>query len=155
MSGEAKPAKRTRKAKAETPAETIDQANPVGRPSDYDPAYCQQVIDLGKLGASVVEMAHEIGVSRNTLETNWPAAHPEFLEALTRAREASQVWWEKTGRSNLATSGFQSSMWSRSMAARFPADWREVSGRELSGPNGQPIPLGYDITRTIVDAPKA
>jgi hypothetical protein len=97
----------------------------VGRPTKYDPTYCEQVIALGKSGASVVEMAFEIGVSRNTLETNWPAEHPEFLEALTRAREASQVWWEREGRTNLKTSGYQGSMWSRSMAARFPSDWRE------------------------------
>jgi len=97
----------------------------MSRPSLYKPEYCDRVVELGAAGASVVEMAHEIGVSRNTLETNWPAEHPEFLEALTRAREASQTWWEKTGRTNLMTSGFQASVWSRSMAARFPRDWRE------------------------------
>jgi len=147
--------KAAKSRKTAAPAEPIDQPNPGGAPSKYDPAYCQMVIDLGNQGASVVEMAHEIGVCRATLEANWPEAHPEFLEALTRAKQASQVWWEKTGRSNLATSGFQSSMWSRSMAARFPHDWREVSARELSGPNGQPIPVGYDVTRTIVDPPKS
>lgn len=96
-----------------------------GRPSSYDPAYCERVRELGDTGASVVEMAVEIGCSRNTLETEWPARYPEFLEALGDARARSQVWWERKGRENLATQGFQSSMWSRSMAARFPHDWRE------------------------------
>lgn len=98
---------------------------PAGRPSDYDPSYCDRVVELGRTGASVVEMATEIGVARATLEANWPEAHPEFLEALTYARQLSQVWWEKKGRDNLESQVFQSTMWSRSMAARFPNDWRE------------------------------
>lgn len=96
-----------------------------GRPSTYDPAYCEQVIELGREGKSVVEMASEIGVSRNTLEANWPQAHPEFLQALEIARQASQAWWEMKGREALEKSTFQASVWSRSMAARFPDDWRE------------------------------
>jgi transposase len=98
----------------------------LGRPTDYDPAYCERVIELGKQGASVVEMAVDIGVSRSTLETNWPAAHPEFLEAFTHARECSQVWWEKAGRVGMVDNTIYASIWSRSMAARFPRDWREV-----------------------------
>jgi hypothetical protein len=98
---------------------------PAGRPSDYDPAYCDRVLELGRTGASVVEMATDIGVARATLEANWTEAHPEFLEAFTYAKQLSQVWWERKGRENLESQIFQASMWSRSMAARFPHDWRE------------------------------
>ena len=109
-------------------------------------------MELGLGGASVVEMAHVIGVVRNTLETDWPAAHPEFMEALTRARQASQVWWEATGRKNLATQGFQSSMWSRSMAARFPKDWRETKGTEFSGAVqiDEVAKRAHDFTNSII-----
>lgn len=106
---------------------------PAGRPSKYDPAYCETVIELGKAGCSVIEMACRIGVARSTLEGAWPEAHPEFSEALTRAREESQAWWEAKGREGLTADKFNASVWSRSMAARFPHDWREVQGRELSG----------------------
>lgn len=105
----------------------------MARPSTYKPEYCDRVIELGKTGASVVEMACDIGVSRNTLETNWPAEHAEFLEAFTRARLESQAWWERKGRDSLTTQGFQAAVWSRSMAARFPHDWRETKGIEHSG----------------------
>jgi len=112
-----------------------------GRPTGYDPAFCDRVIELGKTGASVVEMACEIGVHRNTLETLWPAAHPEFMEAFAYARQCSQVWWERKGRVGMEKSGqeFQASIWSRSMAARFPHDWREVKGTELTGKDGGPV----------------
>ena len=116
-----------------------------GRPSEYRPEYCERVIDLGRLGMSVVEMASEIGVSRNTLETLWTAAHPEFMEAMAIAREASQAWWESMGRTNLNmqkdAGTFQASVWSRSMSARFPKDWRENKGVALSGEDGQPVSL--------------
>ena len=123
----------------------------MGRPSDYDPAYCDKVIELGKQGASVVEMAVEIGVSRNTLETNWPAAHPAFLEAFTHARECSQAWWEKTGRVGMVAKTIDSSIWSRSMAARFPRDWREVKGTELTGRDGGPVETVGRVERVIID----
>lgn len=130
---------------------------PAGRPSDYDYAYCEKVIELGKIGASVVEMAAEIGVDRSTIERAWPEAHPEFSQAFTRAKLLSQAWWEKIGRESLVMpSGttFQASVWSRSMAARFPHDWRENSKVENthSGPDGKPIPLS--MTVEYVDAPK-
>lgn len=117
-----------------------------GRPTDYRPEYCERVIELGKTGASVVEMAAEIGVDRKTLETAWPTAFPEFLQAFTQAKQLSQVWWERMGRENLIVPQgitFQATVWSRSMAARFPADWRESSKVEntLQNPDGTALKL--------------
>ena len=110
---------------------------------------------------SVVEMAAEIGVHRNTLETNWTAAHPEFMEAFTYAKLCSQAWWERQGRVNLLVAPgvgtFQASSWSRSIAARFPADWREKSETALTGANGGPIKSEHTIdTSTLtIDQLKA
>jgi hypothetical protein len=112
---------------------------PAGRPSLYDPKYCDDVIRMGKEGFSVIEMAAEIGVSRNTLETNWTEAHPEFLEAFTHAMQCSQAWWERAGRVGMLENNINAPIWSRSMAARFPRDWREVKGTELTGKDGGPV----------------
>ena len=103
---------------------------PGGRPSLYKPEYCDRVIELGREGMSVVEMAAEIGVSRSTLEEAWPAAHEEFSEAFARARELSQAWWERQGRVGLTAERFNAQVYSRSMAARFPKDWRESKNVE-------------------------
>jgi hypothetical protein len=104
----------------------------MGRPSKYDPAYCDQVIELGKQGMGVVEIACKLGVCRNTLETNWPAEHPEFLEAFARARDESQAWWERAGREGMTADKFNAQVWSRSMSARFPHDWREETVQKHS-----------------------
>jgi len=117
----------------------MDEKHPGGAPSKYEPEYCEKVIEFGKAGYSIVEMAAEIGVCRATLEANWPAEHREFLEAFTRAKMLSQAWWEGKGRTNLNETSFQSSLYARSMAARFPRDWRESKRTELTGKDGGPI----------------
>lgn len=104
----------------------------VGRPSTYDPSYCEQVVEYGKAGKSVTWIAATIGVTRATVY-NWMEEHPEFLDAITRSQEAAQLWWEDAGQSGLREDKFNASIWSRSMAARFPKDWRENKGVELSG----------------------
>ena len=110
----------------------------MARPSLYDPAYCDKVIELGATGASIDEMAYEIGVSDNTLR-NWADEHEEFFNAFTRAKQASLVWWERAGREGMMANNISAPIWSRSMAARFPDKWREVKGTELTGKDGAPI----------------
>jgi len=121
-----------------------------GRPTDYDASYCDAVIAAGAEGKSVTWIAHSLGVVKQTL-FNWMDKHPEFLDAMTRAKQASQVWWEDEGQKGMTAQGFNASVWSRSMAARFPDDWREVKGSEISGPNGAPIAV-TEIERRIVNA---
>ena len=114
----------------------LQYKHPGGRPTKYDPKYCEEVLRMGAQGYSVVEMAAEIGVKRDTLETNWPDKHPEFLEAFTQAMQLSQSWWEKQGRIALFADKFQNALWARSMAARFPKDWRESKNVDHSGQVG-------------------
>lgn len=42
------------------------------------------------------------------------------------------------------------SIWSRSMAARFPKDWRENSKHEVSGIDGAPIETKNETVIRIV-----
>ena len=126
-----------------------------GRPNKYKPEYCERVIELGRLGMSVVEMAADIGVGKTTLE-RWREAHEEFRCALDDARDFAQAWWESQGRVNLImpkdSGQFQGSVWSRSMAARFPKGWRENKGVELTGKDGADLNLSVTF---VEPAPKA
>jgi pimeloyl-ACP methyl ester carboxylesterase len=47
--------------------------------------------------------------------------------ALARAKVLEQRWWEDVGQNCLTDKSFQGSLWSRSMAARFPHEWRETA----------------------------
>jgi hypothetical protein len=110
----------------------------LGRPSSYKSQYCQDVIEYGRMGKSVAWMAAEIGVHKDTLY-EWAKTHANFSDAFTRARLESQRWWEDKGQDGLIMPGFNGSVWARSMAARFPEDWREKSGVEVTGANGGPV----------------
>lgn len=102
-----------------------------GRPTAYKPEYCELVIGYGKQGKSKAWMASAIGVVRLTLD-NWIKAHPEFAEAMEIALLHSQQWWEDAGQNGMMLKSVDASIWSRSMAARFPADWREKSEKDLN-----------------------
>ena len=119
---------------------------PGGRPSLYRPEYCERVLEFGREGMSVVEMAAEIGVSRNALEERWPQAHEEFREAFARARELSQAWWERQGRVGLTAERFNAQVYSRSMAARFPKDWRESKEQRVTGADGGAVQIENGLT---------
>jgi len=123
---------------------------PAGRPTSYDPSYCDKVIEWGRLGKSKAWMAAELGVVRMTID-NWADANPEFLDAFNLAMEFSQRWWEDAGQQGMLDNNISAPIWSRSMAARFPADWREVKGTELTGKDGAPIQTTQRIERVIVD----
>ncbi|MGL4641375.1 MAG: hypothetical protein ACRCVX_16820 [Shewanella sp.] len=110
----------------------------VGRPTDYTRDMCDVVIECGRMGGSVNEMAVQCGVSQNALY-EWAKIYPEFNEAFKCGKRLSQSWWERAGQNGMFMPAFSAGAWSRSMAARFPQDWREVKGLEHSGPNGKPI----------------
>lgn len=124
-------------------------ANPVGRPSKYDPAFCERVIQLGKLGKSVEQIACELDVGTKTIY-NWRDEHPEFLRALDMAREFEQNWWETIAQTYMIeekdAAKLNASIWSRSMAARFPKKYRESTKQEITGADGAPLLQGIEVS---------
>jgi hypothetical protein len=125
-------------------SEATEKAGPGGRPTLYDPAYCERVIEMGRQGKSLVQISVSLGVVRQTVR-NWADEHPEFLAALTRAREESQAWWENMGQEGLVMQGFNASLWGKNVSCRFPDDWTDKTKQELSGPDGGPIPTTITV----------
>ena len=73
--------------RAERRAEPIELAPPKrgrGRPSTYDPAFCERVIELGEQGKSKAQIAKALRISRKSLYL-WMKVHPEFAEAMKEA----------------------------------------------------------------------
>lgn len=67
---------------------------PAGRPSTYDPAYCDKVVQFSKAGYSLTSFAAEIGVNRDTI-SEWMQKHPEFSVAANKAKAVRARWWEE------------------------------------------------------------
>lgn len=107
-----------------------------GRPTDYKPEYCETVQALGSKGYSLTEIASALDVVKQTIYS-WQEAFPEFMDAMEKARLKSQAWWEKIGREHIVEhkddDKINASLYSRSMGARFPDDWREKTDIKHEG----------------------
>lgn len=99
----------------------------LGRPTLYRPEFCEKVIEFGKEGYSIVEMATELGVVRQTLR-DWCERHPDFLDAFAQACEEAHAYWARMGRQMALDRGFNSNHWQFVMRAYFGV------GRDMDKP---------------------
>jgi transposase len=126
-----------------------DEKRPVGRPSLYDPSFCDEVVALGRIGKSVEQIASKLNVSLRVLY-DWRDKHEEFLHALELAKQHELSWWEEQAQAymveNKESDRLNASLWSRSMAARFPKKYRESTKTEITGADGAPLLAGIQVT---------
>ena len=119
-----------------------------GRPTDYRDEFCQKAIEFGKLGYSKTQIADKFDVTKKTILL-WEEKYPEFLHAMEVAMIKSQAWWENKGQTHLVEEyqgeKINAGLYSRSMAARFPDDWRESKETRLSGADGSGLTI--NVTR--------
>ena len=118
---------------------------PVGRPTKYKPEYCEQIIQLGKEGKSIAQMASFFDVDKASI-FDWAASHEDFSTALARARVHSQNWWEDKAQQNLASRDFNAQLWLKSVASRFRDDYTERTQTEITGKDGGAVKVE---TKTI------
>lgn len=109
---------------------------PAGRPSEYDPAFCDQVEDFMALGYSKMAAAGEIGVCYNTLKA-WMEVHPEFLTAVKRGEAKRTVKLER----DLMDAETGPKVTSRIFALKnaAPDEWRDKQTTEHVGKDDGPI----------------
>lgn len=127
----------------------IVETRPVGRPSAYDPAFCERVIELGKLGKSTEAISSMLDVGTTTIY-RWRDEFPEFRVALEIAKDHEMRWWEEMAQGYMLEvkdgERLNASIWSRSMAARFPKKYRESTKQEITGLDGAPLLSGIQVT---------
>jgi hypothetical protein len=107
----------------------------IGRPSKYDPSFCDLVIELGAQGKSKAQMAASIGVARSTFAL-WEQEYRAFSEAVKAAMDLSLSWWEEAGQLNMTRPGFNATAYIFQMKNRFSADYkdRQEQALDLSDP---------------------
>jgi transposase len=128
----------------------------LGRPSKYDPVYCNQVIELGKEGLSKWQICSRLNIGIHNMNA-WIGAHEEFRSAFEQARLDALAFWEDLAQDHIKESPggvkLNTGLWSRSMAARFPAEYRENSKVEITGKNDGPIEVDHvhDFANSLLD----
>ena len=95
-----------------------------GRPTKYDPAFCDAVIDFLSEGYSVTAWAGSIRVARSTVY-KWAEEFPEFSDALNIGQAASALWWENTLRLNAQTGEGNATSSIFGLKNRAADDWRD------------------------------
>lgn len=110
----------------------------VGRPSYYDPAYCERVIELGAQGKSQHQISAVLDIPLTTLRS-WGDQHDEFSYALRRAKELEQAWWEQKAQDNIDNREFHAALWHKNVASRFRETYGEKAEHVLTGKDGGPI----------------
>ena len=108
--------------------------NKVGRPkiklSDLKDGWKKKLVDMGKKGASDVEMrAGFLEISQGTWD-RLLEEEEEFLITVQRARDASHVWWVKHSRNELFNKDFNNKLYEMNMQNRF--GWNRKQQHEHS-----------------------
>lgn len=91
---------------------------PVGRPSPYDPKFCEIVIKKMKLGAAIKELPYYLDVCIDTIN-EWRKVHPEFSAAIKIGEGYSEAVWMVKGRRGLRDKQFNYVGWYMNMKNRF------------------------------------
>lgn len=123
---------------------------PGGRPTKYRPEYCDMIVAHMEDGASVLSFAASIDVSRSVINL-WASEHPEFMQALARAKAKSAAWWEAVGRNIAVTGEGNASMAIFGLKNMAGDEWADTSRTELTGKDGSP--LNVQIVRYGYDPP--
>lgn len=147
------------------PKKAQQPPKPVGRPTEYDPAFCQQLIDHMRGGGSFVAFGAKVLKSKETLY-EWVERHPEFADSKKLGEVLSLQFWEELGKSGNAgqlrtteeeivvqkngterltrkkrkSATFGGSTWQFIMRNRFPDLYREQHDLNVKG-------LGEDLTQ--------
>jgi hypothetical protein len=114
-----------------------------GRPTKYDSAFCDQVIEAGAKGFSLAAFAGMIGVCRDTVQ-EWARVHPEFSAAV-KAHKAKRAWiWEQRLMRIADEGGGNGSATAIIFALKnvAPEEFADRVVNQHTGPNDGPVPLG-------------
>lgn len=122
----------------------------MGRPSSYDPRFCDEVVEFLKDGYSLTAFAGNIGVARSTV-FKWAEQHEEFSDAIKRGQAAATLWWEKANRTLATTGQGNATACIFGLKNRAAEDWKDISRQEQTGPDGGAI---EKVTRIELVAPE-
>jgi hypothetical protein len=111
-----------------------------GRPSKYDPAFCESVIECLGEGHSVTAFAGRIGVNRSSV-FEWAKNHPEFSNALKIGQAKAVEFWEKILAKVAKDGGGNATAVIFALKNRASDDWADKIQTELTGKDGGAVQI--------------
>lgn len=117
-----------------------------GRPiielKDLPEGWEQTILELSSEGASIIELAVELGISRDTFY-ELSKRDNTFSDTVKKCKDLSEAWWTRKGRKNLENKDFNYTGWYMNMKNRFNwADKQEVD-HTTKGESINPTPIQF------------
>lgn len=121
----------------------------MGRPSKYQPEYCEMLVSHMEQGYSFEAFAALVSVDKVTLYS-WAEKNPEFLYAKNIGTEKCRYFWERLGIAGASglLETFSVGCWIFNMKNRFRAEWQDKI--ELPISSESVIKIAYDHSKPLL-----
>lgn len=121
----------------------------VGRPSKYDPKFCEEVVEFMRQGYSKEATAAQLGINKSTLY-EWVEKHEAFSNAVKEGETLSLLFWEKTGMAGMLGKlpGFNATTWIFNMKNRH--GWSDRKDVNVGGQEDNPLEVIHNIEITAL-----
>lgn len=125
---------------------------PFGRPTKYNPDFCDVVREVMAKGYSKEAVAGHLQISKDTLYA-WEKEHKDFSDALKHGVELSRKFWEKIALDHITHTAkgkqLNSTVWIFNMKNRF--GWSDKKEIELGEKTAKSFGFKLDVLPEAVD----
>ena len=119
-----------------------DRGRPLKKLEDLPDAWEDTIINLSKEGASIVELAVALDISRKTLY-NLSERDEHFLHTIKKCKRYCEAWWLSKGRTELYNKDFSYTGWYMNMKNRF--GWADKQENKNENTHTGEIKINYNL----------
>jgi hypothetical protein len=119
-----------------------DRGRPLIKLEDLPEGWEDTIINLSKEGASIVELAVELDISRNTLKA-LSERNEYFLNTIKKCKRYCEAWWLSKGRTELDNKDFSYTGWYMNMKNRF--GWADKQENKNDNTHTGEIKINYNL----------
>ena len=119
-----------------------DRGRPLIKLEDLPDGWENIIINLSKEGASIVELAVALDISRKTLY-NLSERDEHFLHTIKKCKRYCEAWWLSKGRTELDNKDFSYTGWYMNMKNRF--GWADKQENKNDNTHTGEIKINYNL----------
>ena len=119
-----------------------DRGRPLKKLKDLPEGWENTIINLSKEGASIVELAVALDISRKTLY-NLSERDEHFLHTIKKCKRYCEAWWLSKGRTELDNRDFSYTGWYMNMKNRF--GWADKQENKNENTHTGEIKINYNL----------